>query len=123
MIFMLTAAYAESVIWTPNWEIGEPIGPMQNGTMYIVRPFIVPANFCLRMAFISVGAIQLLVGPASPLAREQMYVLSSTRATSDGCDLARKLFGRFAPFSLMNVPASTISWHMRSYSSCDPSQR
>src|SRR5437763_347096 len=96
---------------------------MQNGTTYIVRPFIEPSNFPFRMAFISVGAIQLLVGPASPFAREHIYVRSSTRATSDGCERARKLFGRFAGSSLMNVPASTISWHIVSYSPCDPSHQ
>jgi hypothetical protein len=32
----------------------------------------VPVNFFFRIAFISVGAIQLFVGPASPFAREQM---------------------------------------------------
>ena len=72
MIFILTATYAESVISTPNCEIGEPIGPIQNGTTYIVRPVIQPSNLRLRIAFISCGAIQLLVGPASPLASEQM---------------------------------------------------
>src|SRR5436190_9810091 len=100
--------------------MGEPIGPMQNGTTYIVRPFIEPSNFGLSSAFISAGAIQLLVGPASPLLREQIYVRSSTRATSDGCERAKNELGRFASFSLIKVPASTISWHSRSYSSCDP---
>src|SRR5688500_9937563 len=74
MICILTAAYAESVNCTPNCEIGDPIGPMQNGTTYIVRPRIQPSNFFFRMAFISVGAIQLFVGPASPFEREQIYV-------------------------------------------------
>src|SRR6476661_3145982 len=63
MIRMFAAAYAESVSCTPNCEMGEPIGPMQNGTTYIVRPFIEPSNLSLRMTFISEGAIQLLVGP------------------------------------------------------------
>ena len=85
------------------------MGPMQNGTTYIVRPVITPSNFFFRMTFISSGFIQLFVGPASPLAREQMYVRSSTRATSEGCDLAKNEFGRFSSFSLINVPASTIS--------------
>src|SRR6185369_17877867 len=96
---------------------------MQKGTTYIVRPRMEPSNFFLRIAFISTGAIQLFVGPASPFAREQMYVRSSTRATSDGCERARKEFGRFSALSLINVPESTISWHILSYSSCEPSHQ
>src|SRR5688572_13708446 len=99
------------------------MGPMQNGTTYIVRPRIAPSNFFFRIAFISTGDIQLLVGPASPLAREQIYVRSSTRATSDGCERARNEFGRFSAFNFVNVPASTISWHKRSYSACEPSHQ
>ena len=109
MIFILTTTYGESESWTPNCEIGEPSGPMQKGMAYIVRPRIEPLNFGVKIPFISVGFIQLFVGPASPRLREQMYVRSSTRATSDGCERARKLFGRLSEFSLMNVPASTIS--------------
>ncbi len=48
MIFILTTTYGESEICTPNCEIGEPIGPMQNGMTYIVRPFIEPSNFGVR---------------------------------------------------------------------------
>ena len=40
MIRMLVATYAESVSCTPMWAIGEPSGPIENGTTYIVRPFI-----------------------------------------------------------------------------------
>ena len=47
------------------WEIGEPIGPIEKGTTYIVRPFIEPAKRSLRTARISAGSRQLLVGPAS----------------------------------------------------------
>jgi hypothetical protein len=36
------------------------------------------------IAFISAGAIQLFVGPASASSTEQMNVRSSTRATSVG---------------------------------------
>jgi hypothetical protein len=32
----------ESVSCTPMWAMGEPSGPMLNGTTYIVRPFIAP---------------------------------------------------------------------------------
>src|SRR3982750_2126978 len=62
MIFILTTTYGESVICTPNCEMGEPIGPMQKGITYIVRPRIEPSNFGVSVAFISAGAIQLLVG-------------------------------------------------------------
>ena len=42
MIRMLTATYGESVSCTPMWAIGEPSGPIENGTTYIVRPRIAP---------------------------------------------------------------------------------
>ncbi|MNV75071.1 hypothetical protein D3C71_1683360 [compost metagenome] len=45
--------------------MGEPSGPMENGTMYIVRPAMQPSNSGCSVARISSGAIQLLVGPAS----------------------------------------------------------
>ena len=44
MIRIDTATYAESVSWTPMWAIGEPSGPIENGTTYIVRPRIAPSN-------------------------------------------------------------------------------
>ena len=98
MIFMLTTAYGESVICTPSWAIGEPSGPMLNGTTYIVRPAIDPANRPRRIGIISLGSIQLLVGPASSSLRAQMKVRSSTRATSLASLRARKLRGRFSGF-------------------------
>ena len=69
--------------------IGLPIGPIENGTTYIVRPRMQPSKRPPRMPRISAGAIQLLVGPASSLVSEQMKVLSSTRATSEGSDQHR----------------------------------
>ncbi len=45
------------------------------------------------MAFISAGAIQLLVGPASFSSTEQMKVRSSTRATSLGSEAQWKRVG------------------------------
>src|SRR6478752_259061 len=89
MIFMLTATYGLSDSSMPMWAIGEPSGPIENGTTYIVRPRIQPSNSGCRVLRISCGAIQLLVGPASSLLREQMKVRSSTRATSVGSDQAR----------------------------------
>ena len=54
---------------------------------------------------------------------EQMNVRSSTRATSVGSDSARYEFGRFASDRRSNVPASTRTWHSRSYSSAEPSHQ
>jgi len=71
------------------WAIGEPSGPIEKGTTYIVRPFIEPLKSfpsCLR---ISAGGLQLLVGPASSSFSEQMNVRSSTLATSSGSERAR----------------------------------
>src|SRR3954451_23057301 len=88
MIFMEMTTYGESVISTPSAEIGDPSGPMQNGTTYIVRPRIAPANRPPSFSRISAGATQLFVGPASASDSEQMKVRLSTRATSAGSDLA-----------------------------------
>jgi hypothetical protein len=76
------------VISTPRALIGEPIGPMLNGTTYIVRPRMQPSNSSCRSARISVGSSQLLVGPASISFSEQMKVRLSTRATSLGSEAA-----------------------------------
>ena len=70
------------------WLMWLPRGPMENGTTYIVRPFIDPSKRPLSVARISSGSHQLLVGPASISRSEQMNVRSSTRATSPGSDLA-----------------------------------
>jgi hypothetical protein len=88
MIFIEMTTYGESVISTPSAEMFDPSGPMQNGTTYIVRPAMLPSNNPLRVPRISAGAVQLLVGPASSSCSEQMKVRLSTRATSDGSDLA-----------------------------------
>src|SRR3954466_8183865 len=84
MIFMLTATYGLSDSSTPMWAMGEPSGPMENGTTYIVRPFMEPRNSSVRVCFISAGSRQLLVGPAASSLAEQMNVRPSTRATSAG---------------------------------------
>jgi hypothetical protein len=62
--------------------MGEPSGPMLNGSTYIVRPFMQPAKSPRSFLRISKGLTQLLVGPAASLESEQMKVRSSTRATS-----------------------------------------
>ena len=121
MTRMEAATYGESVISTPSWEIGEPSGPMQNGTTYMVRPAMLPANSSANVARISAGAIQLLVGPASTSCSEQMKVRSSTRATSEGSERARKLPGRRSGLRGRNVPASTRRLASWSHSSWEPS--
>ena len=77
------------MICTPSFAIGEPSGPIENGTTYMVRPRMQPSNSLPSVAFISAGSRQLLVGPASVRLVLQMKVRSSTRATSDGSDNAR----------------------------------
>ena len=117
------ATYAESVISTPSWEIGEPTGPMQNGTTYMTRPAMQPANSSAKVARICAGAIQLLVGPASSCCSEQMNVRSSTRATSEGSDDAAKLPGRSSGLSRVSVPRSTSRPVRSRHSRCDPSHQ
>jgi len=89
MIIMFTATQAESVSSTPMCAIGEPSGPIENGTTYIVRPAMQPSKRPLRVSRISSGSVQLLVGPAPSGVFVQMYVRSSTRATSPGSERAR----------------------------------
>jgi hypothetical protein len=102
-------------------EMGEPIGPIENGSTYIVRPRMQPSNSCMSRAFIAPGSIQLFVGPASARWMLQMNVRSSTRATSDGSERARKLPGRLAGSSGMSVPDCTRPSHSRRYSASEPS--
>ena len=72
------------------WAIGEPSGPIENGTTYIVRPFIEPLKRPVQgLAHLARASRQLLVGPASSSLSEQMKVRSSTRATSPGSERAR----------------------------------
>ena len=69
--------------------IGEPSGPIENGTTYMVRPCIAPSKRPVICSRISAGSVQLLVGPASSSRSEQMNVRSSTRATSPGSERQR----------------------------------
>ena len=71
------------------WAIGEPSGPIEKGTTYIVRPFMQPLKSRFSVPRISAGSHQLLVGPASASRSEQMKVRSSTRATSPGSERER----------------------------------
>ena len=65
MIRMFTTTYGLSDSSTPTCAIGEPSGPIENGTTYSVRPRIEPRNRPLSVSRISAGSIQLLVGPTS----------------------------------------------------------
>ncbi len=60
----------------------------------MARPRIAPRYSSVIVRFISSGATQLLVGPASASSAEQMNVRSSTRATSDGSVRAQNDAGR-----------------------------
>ncbi len=123
MIRMLTTTYGESVSSIPRRPIGEPTGPIEKGMTYMVRPRIEPVKRSLSVARISAGSRQLFVGPASSSFSEQMKVRSSTRATSEGSERARKLFGRRSGLSRMKVPASTSCWHRRLFSASEPSHQ
>ena len=101
--------------------IDEPIGPMQNGTTYIVRPCMQPAKRPLNVARISAGSAQLLVGPASISCSEQMKVRLSTRATSRGSEAAEKEFGRLTGSRRVSVPAATSASVSVRHSSSEPS--
>ena len=72
MIRIEHTTYAESVISTPNIGDSASSGPMQNGMTYIVRPRMQPRYRSVMTDFISSGAIQLFVAPASASSREQM---------------------------------------------------
>ncbi len=88
IIRMLTTTYGESVNCTPICDIGEPTGPMLNGSTYIVRPCMQPLKSAFNFLRILNGSSQLLVGPALSFEREQINVRSSTRATSPGWERA-----------------------------------
>src|SRR4051794_28265685 len=96
---------------------------MQNGTTYIVRPRMLPRYSSVMVAFISAGAIQLLVGPASDSSSEQMKVLSSTRATSPGSVRAQNELGFLAGSSRTSAPDSTRASVRPAHSASDPSHQ
>ncbi len=89
IIFMFATTYGLSESSMPMCAMWLPIGPIENGTTYIVRPRMQPSKSRFIVARISAGATQLFVGPASSSLSLQMNVRSSTRATSDGSDSAR----------------------------------
>src|SRR2546430_15993418 len=123
MIRMLATTYGLSVISTPNIGFGAFNWPIQNGMTYMVRPLMLPRYRSVMTRFISAGAIQLLVGPASASSTEQMNVRSSTRATSDGSVFAQNEFGLISGFSGTRAPLSTSSPVNRSHSAGEPSHQ
>src|SRR5665213_181777 len=102
---------------------GDPVGPMQNGTTYIVRPRMQPSKRSIRSARISAGSSQLLVGPASCGVAEQMKVRLSTRATSAGSERARNELGRLTGSRRVQAPARTRVSVSVSHSDCEPSHQ
>jgi hypothetical protein len=91
MIPMLATTYGESVTCTPIFDSGPPIGPIEKGMTYIVRPRMLPSKSSANSDRICAGSRQLFVGPASSCVSVQMKVRLSTRATSCGALRARKL--------------------------------
>ena len=105
------------------WAIGEPSGPIENGTTYIVRPRIEPLKSPSASRASRPGSRQLLVGPASSslLGADERAVLDPRHVAGIG---QRQVgFGRLASVSCSNVPASTSSLASRSYSSAEPSHQ
>ena len=102
-------------------ERGPPTAPIENGTTYMVRPRIDPANSGVMVARISSGCAQLLVGPASASRSDAMNVRASVRATSLGCERARYEPGRHSGLSLMSLPSATCSRSSASFSAREPS--
>ena len=89
MMRMLTTTYGESVSCTPICDIGEPIGPMLNGSTYIVRPRMQPLNssFSLRA---HLERIYPVVGGAGGVLRER----ADEGAVLDARDVARRRSAR-----------------------------
>ena len=67
MMCIEATTYGESVSSTPNIGDSASSGPMQYGMTYMVRPRMQPAYSSVMIAFMSAGAIQLFVAPASAL--------------------------------------------------------
>src|SRR6266436_6184240 len=122
MILMLATTYGLSVASTPTLLIGESVGPMMYGTTYIVRPRIAPSSSAPTLCFAAPGSIQLFVGPASSLSREQINVRCSVRATSFGLLRCKWQFGYVFSLSCTVSLLRSISAVIRWYSASDPSQ-
>ena len=93
MMRMAAATQGESVNSIPILERGDPTGPIEKGTTYIVRPFMEEANRSLATFARASLEIQLpragltpsrQTGMVSRFLSVEMTVLDSTRATSAG---------------------------------------
>ncbi len=104
------------------WAMGEPSGPIEKGIdVHRAAPHGAPVE----------GRAPLPSSPPAPAScwwgrrrsprSEQMKVRSSTRATSAGSELHRKLLGRLASSRRVNEPCSTSRLVSRSHSSSEPS--
>ena len=107
------------------WAIGEPSGPIENGTTYIVRP----AHRSRRtgpssVSRISAGSRQLLVGPASS-SRSR----ADERAVLDARDVAGvraargRSSGAWRRRAARTCRRRRAAWQSRSYSSAEPSHQ
>ena len=94
--------------WTPISAIGEPSGPIENGTTYIVRPLMQPVKSVVERP-----AHLLRVGPVVRRPRVLLALGADERPgprpapRREGSDSARYEFGRLASESFSNAPAST----------------
>ena len=123
MMRMLATTYGESVSSTPMCAMCEPSGPMLNGITYIVRPRMQPSNSLFerrphlgRRDPVVVGTRVFLVRAA-----HESAVFHARDVVGIGArEEAARAFRFVEPISM---PDSTISWHSRSYSSCEPSHQ
>ena len=67
---MEAATYGESVNWRPSLARGDPIGPIENGITYIVRPRMHPGKRASSWRSISSSDIQL---PNIPVVKERKW--------------------------------------------------
>ncbi len=63
MMRMFTTTYGESVSCTPICDMGDPIGPMLNGSTYMVRPRMHPLNSPFSFLRISNGIYPVVRRP------------------------------------------------------------
>ena len=106
------------------WAIGEPSGPIENGTTYIVRPCIAPVYSVVSSARISAGSRQLLVGPASSssLGADERAVLDAGDVAGVGVrPVAVRALGLVERRERAAV--DELAAHSRSYSSAEPSHQ
>ena len=118
MMRMLTATYGLSESSTPICAIGLPIGPIENGTTYIVRPRMQPSNRPFERARASRAG-------ATPVVRRAGVVLAlaaDERAVLDARDVGRIRAREVAARALRRIerdeacPPRPSRAHRRSYS-------